>query len=430
MPFSRRQFLTAASGAIAFRDETLSRLGQLDLSRAGPEEDDFWLELREQFDLHPELTLFNNAGLSPSPRSVRAAVEAQTRRADAGPSYVIWRQQDPELEAVRQRLAGLVGCSPEELALTMNATYGLQTAILGIPLGAGDEILTTAHDYPRTFTAIAQRARRDGAVLVEVPLGTPPDDPALIVQSILDRVTARTRLVVISQVTYLTGQILPAQQVGAALAPLGIPLLVDAAHGIGLLPDTLAELGASLYTACLHKWLMGPVGTGVFVVRSDWIDKVWPLHPADELLDRRASKFEQTGTRPAAPLLALGEALDFHEMLGLERKAARLEALRKRLAERVLAAPGVVHHGSLQSDRCRAILTVGLEQAPTRELAAWLLKEHRIHVTTVTQGGVDGIRISPNVFTTQAEIDRLCTALETAASKGLENPENPRHPLP
>lgn len=422
MPLTRRQLLASTAGALAFRDDTLARLGRLNVSQAGPEEDDFWLELRKQFEVHPELVLFNNAGLSPSPRSVREALEAQTRRAGTDPSYVIWRQQDHELEAVRERLARLLGCDPAELALTPNASYGLQTGIGGVPLAPGDEILTTGHDYPRTFTAIRQRARRDGAVLVEVPIAAPPEDPDTIARAILERVSERTRLVVISQMTYLTGQLLPVQQVGAALAPLGVPLLVDGAHGIGLVADTFAQLGASLYTACLHKWLMGPVGTGVFVVRSDWIDKIWPLHPADQALDRVATKFEQFGTRPAAPLLALNEALDFHEMLGIERKAARLETLRARLAERVLAAPGVVHQGSLDTDRCRAILTVGLERVPARELASWLLVEHRIHVTTAIQGGVDGIRVSPNVFTTADEIDRIASALETAASRGIEGP--------
>ena len=419
MPSSRRHFLAASAATFAFRDDTARQLERLDFAQAAPDDDEFWRELRTHFDLDPAATSFNHAGLSPSPRAVREAMAAQVRRANSDPSRVIWRQQDKELESVRDRLAALVGCDPEELALAPNATHGLHTVILGLPLQKGDEILTTAHDYPRALNAMRQRERRDGTVTVEVPLLTPPDDPARIVTAILERFTARTRLVVLSQMTYLTGQLLPVAAVAAVAARRGIPLLVDGAHGLGLLPDTVQDLGGAFYAACLHKWLMGPVGTGVFVARSAWIDKVWALHPGEETHDRRITKFEQFGTRAAAPLLALGEALDFHELLGRERKAARLEALRARLAAPLLEAPGVQHCGSLDPARCRALLTVGFARLEPKALAAWLWQEHRIHVTVADRGGLRAIRISPNVFTTHAEIDRLAAVLVAAARNGI-----------
>lgn len=419
MNLSRRHLLCAPAALLAFRDDTLRRLERLDFAHADPQDDEFWQQLRAQFDVDPTCTSFNHAGLSPSPRAVRAAMAAQQQRANGDPSRVLWREQDRELETIRERLAQLVGCSAEELALSPNATFGLHTVILGLSLPKGSEILCTTHDYSRARHAIHQRQRRDGTVAVEVPLATPPAAPADTAAAILERVTARTRLVVLSQLTFLTGQRLPIRTIADALAPRGIPLLVDGAHGIGLLPETLDQLGGAFYTACLHKWLMGPVGTGVFVARSAWIDKVWPLHPCSEELDRRITKFEQGGTRPAAPLLALGEALDFHEQLGVERKAARLEALRARLAAPLLAEPGVHHCGSLDPDRCRAMLTIGFAKVEPRPLAAWLWAEHRIHVTTVEEAGLSALRLSPNVFTTHDEIDRLATILVGVARNGI-----------
>lgn len=418
MPCTRRNFLAAPAILFAFRDGTARALDRLDFSRAEPDDEAFWLELREQFDLDPQVVSFNHAGLSPSTRAVREAMAAEVLRANYNPSRVLWREQDHELDAVRERLARLLGCSSDELALTPNATYGLHTVILGLPMHAGDEILTTTHDYSRAHNAMRQRERRDGTVTVSVPLATPSEAPEVVATKILERITPRTQLVVLSQMTFLTGQRMPIRAVADATAKLGIPLLVDGAHGIGLLPDTLEDLGGAFYTACLHKWLMGPIGTGVFVARSGWLDKVWPLHPGDEGLDHRITKFEQVGTRPAAPLLALREALDFHDRLG-PRKAARLEALRQRLATPLLAEPGIRQCGSLDPNVCRAMLTIEFAKVEPRPLAAWLWKEHHIYVTTAVDAGLRALRISPHVFTTHAEVDRLATLLVGVARNGI-----------
>jgi selenocysteine lyase/cysteine desulfurase len=414
----RRELLAAAAFA-AFRDDTRAKLDRLDFARAVPDDDEFWRQLREQFDVDPTICCFNHAGLSPSPRAVHDALRRETARANVDPSRLVYREQDRELEGIRARLAKLVGCSAEELALTGNATYGLHTAILGLSLRAGDEILLSAHEYSRAWNAVRQRERRDGIVAVEVPLATPPAPAAEVAAAILARVTAKTKLVLLSQLTFLTGQRLPIGSVAPELARRGIPLLVDGAHGIGLLAETFAELGGAFYTACLHKWLMGPVGTGVFAVRSAWIDKVWPLHPGEADLERRITKFEQGGTRSAAPLLALGEALDLHERLGAERKAARLQVLRERLAAPLLTEAGVTQCGSLDPAVCQAMLTVGLPKVAPKVLAAWLWREHRIHVTVAEDAGLRALRISPHVFTTFAEVDRLAGILVGVARNGV-----------
>ena len=420
LPLTRRQFLAGSGGVFAFRSETLDRLARLPFSSADPDSEGFWKALRREFDIDRSLTIFNHAGLSPSPRAVNDAIASQTKRANTDPSYIIWRKQDAELDPIRRQLADLIGCETEELALTMNSTYGLQTGVLGIPMAAGDVILATTHEYSRTHTAIQQRERREGIVSVIVPLKTPPEPAHKVADQILEKVTSKTRLVVLSQMTFLIGGLMPIKEVASILAQKGIPLLVDGAHGVGLLPDKFSELGAPMYTACLHKWLMGPIGTGVFIVRRPWIRKVWPLHPADSNLDGSIKRFEQVGTRSAAPFLAIQEALDFHNMLGRERKAARLESLRNRLAQRVLNAPGVTHYGSLDPSLCRVILTVGFEKAEATDLASWLLIKHRIHVTTVLRAGINAIRISPNVFTTHEEVDRLGAALDQVAREGMK----------
>ena len=419
MSSSRRELLAHTAAVFVCRDDTLARLQRLDPAQAAPDDEAFWRQVRMHFDGDPDSVSWNHAGLSPSPRAVRTMLAREQARADVDPSRVSWRLQEHELDAVRTRLAKLLGCSDEQLALTPNATWGLHTTILGLPLAAGDEIVVTAHEYSRTFTAVEQRRRRDGVVVVEVPLAVPAAAPEVVAADVLARVTPRTRLVVLSQATYLTGQLLPTAAIAASLRPRGIPVLVDGAHGVGLLPATVGELGGTFYTACLHKWLCGPVGTGVFVVEPAWIERLWPLTAAAAEHDRRMTKFEEYGTRALAPFLALHAAIDFHDWLGLPRKAARLAAVRQRLVAALDGVPGLELLSAADPARAVAIVAVAVRGVDGKAVVSWLWREHRIHTTAIATAGLSGVRLSPHVFTSPAEIERLAAALRTAARDGI-----------
>lgn len=416
---TRRDFLVGSAGVAAFRDDTLRLVRGIGNGGFDPTDDRVWAELRDSFFMDPELTVFNNVGLAPPPKVTVEAQIREERRAASDPAYHIWRKQEKELDPVRRDLASLLEVPEGELALTMNASYGLQTGIMGFPMDRGDEILTTSFEYPRVLTAMRQRERRDGVKAVVVPLESPPLSQDEIVRRVMAAVTPKTKLVVLSQITYLIGQILPISRLVALLRPMGVHVLCDGAQAIGLMPETAGSMGTTMYTACLHKWIMGPIGTGVFAVKGTHLAQVWPLHPADADLDEMSIKFEQVGTHPVAPYLAIPYSLELHHRIGLKAKAERLEILRKRIAAGVLGLPGVKHWGSLDPDVCRVMLTVSLAKVDSRSLAGWLLSKHKIHVTTAVAGGIDGIRISPNIFTTQAEIDRLVAALSTAARDGI-----------
>lgn len=198
-----------------------------------------------------------------------------------------------------------------------------------------------------------------------------------------------------------------------------MPVLVDGAHGVGLLPATVGELGGAFYTACLHKWLMGPVGTGVFVVEPAWIERLWPLCAADAERSRRIGKFEEYGTRALAPFLALAAALDFHDWLGSSRKAARLENRRQRLVAALDGLTGVSLLTGPHLERTAAIVAAAVPKCEPKALSSWLWREHRIHTTSITTAGIEAIRLSPHVFTTDVEIERLAAALRTAARDGI-----------
>ncbi len=415
---TRRGFLAGVAATVAFRDTAWAQLQQASPKGAGPEDEAFWTDLRKQFIFHDRMTSFNHVGLAPPPKSVYEEQERQLRRAATIPTQIIWREQIREIDEVRKRLAPLIGAKPEETALTYNATYGLQTGILGWPLQKGDAIVTTSHDYSRAFTAIKQRVRRDGVKLVEIPVQSPPASKDQILKSWEDALTPEVKLAVFCTVTFLNGLILPVAEIAEMCRERGVAVLLDGAQSIALLPTELDKWRPEMYTACLHKWLMAPIATGVFAVRRGAIKKVWPLSPADETLDEDITKFEQVGTRPLAPILAIHQALDFHEWLGMDLKFTRLQYLRERIWKGVEAEQGVINYGSLDPKTACAMLAIGFKGKSAVDAASWLATKHGFHVTTTLRAGIDAIRISPNVFTSLEEADRLAKAVREYARGG------------
>ncbi len=401
---------------VAFRDTAWASMEKLDPSGAGSDDEAFWDELRKQFVFHDRLTSFNHVGLAPPPKTVFDEQVRQLKRAASIPTQIIWREQIREIESVRKRIAPMIGAKPEETALTYNASYGLQTGIMGWPLEKGDAIITTSHDYSRTFTAIQQRARRDGVQLIEIPVESPPESKEAILESWEKALTPKVKLAVLCTVTFLNGMIFPVAEIIDLCHKRGIAVLLDGAQSLSLLPTEFRNWKPEMYTACLHKWLMAPIATGVFCVREDTIKKVWSLSPSDESLEEDITKFEQVGTRPLAPILAINQAIDFHEWLGMERKFNRLQYLREKLWQGIEDEPKVINYGSLDPNKTCAMLAIGFKGKSAIEIAGRLANTHSFHVTTALRAGLDAIRISPNVFTSLTEVERLAKAIRECAN--------------
>jgi selenocysteine lyase/cysteine desulfurase len=245
------------------------------------------------------------------------------------PAYSLWQVLEPGREGVRARLAQTFGADPEELAITRNASEGLQICQLGFDLARGDEVLATDQDYPRMLTTFRQREQREGIVLKTFPIPTPCEDPQEIVRRYEAEITPRTRMILVSHVVFLTGQVLPVAEVVALGRRHGIPVIVDGAHALAHLDFRLADLDCDYYASSLHKWLFAPHGTGLLYVRRERIPGLWPLMAARAEQAADIRKFEEIGTHPAANALAIAEALVFHETLFAGNKRSKLEWLRK-----------------------------------------------------------------------------------------------------
>jgi selenocysteine lyase/cysteine desulfurase len=417
---TRRDVLVAGMTAAAFRNDTLDVIGRLVGRRGGePEDEAFWAQIQQAFVLDRNVVNFNNGGCSPSPRIVQDALRRQLEYSNQAPSHYMWRNLEPEIESVRARLAALFGCDTEEMAITRNASESLETVLLGLDLKAGDEILTTDMDYPRMITTIQQRERREGVKMVQAKVPPTPGSPSELTKYFAEAVTDRTKLILVSQVSFLNGQIFPVRDVVDLGRRRGTPVLVDGAHAFVQYKFDNRDLGCEFYGASLHKWLMAPIGTGLLYVAKPRIKEIWSLMASGDPQSGDIRKFEEIGTHPAANHNAIGEALTFHEMIGMERKEARLRYLRRRWTDRLVGEAKVKFATGLQDRNSCALTTVGIEGIEPGDLAAWLLAKHAIFVTTIGTDTVKGIRVSPNVYSTVGEVDRFAEAMLIAVKHGI-----------
>ncbi len=335
------------------------------------------------------------------------------------PVYTMWQLLEPLVESVRRGLALEFGCDPEEMAITRNASEGLEAVQLGLDLKAGDEVLTTTHDYGRMLTTWRQRERRDGIVLKTISFPFPPPSLDVLAERFEQAVTPRTKVILVCHMTNLTGQVFPVKRICRMARERGIETIVDGAHAFALFPFKHEDLDCDYYGTSLHKWLFAPHGTGFLYVRRSKIGKVWPLMAAEKKQDEDIRKFEEIGTHPAANHNAIAEALVFHRGIGVERKAARLRYLRDRWMRRLAAQPRVKIHTSFDPAMSCAIGNVQIEGVDTQKLGKHLFDTRRIIVVPIQHEEFEGLRVTPCVYTTTDEVDLFAEAMEQVIARGL-----------
>jgi selenocysteine lyase/cysteine desulfurase len=426
---TRRTFLrslVAATAAVpTFRSHALPRVVSAARAVEGrrPEDvaadEDFWREIQQAFDIDRGMINLNNGGVAPSPRVVQSALLRYLAVSNQAPAITMWGWIEPEIEGVRRHLAASFGCDPEEMAITRNASEALEIVQLGIPLERGDEVLTTTQDYPRMITTWQQRERRDGIVLKQITFPVPPPSQDDLYARVARAITPRTKVIHICHITNLTGQIFPVKKICQLGRARGIEVIVDGAHAYAHFPFTRDELDCDYYGTSLHKWLTAPIGTGFLYVRRAKIEKIWPMMAAAPEMNANIRKFEEIGTHPAANHNAIAEALDFYDGIGPERKAARLRYLRDRWAKRLERVPGVKILTPYDPAQSCGLATFTPAQLDVGKVAGYLYDRHRIIVTPIGHPEFNGLRVTPNVYTTLPEVDRFADVMEALLRTGL-----------
>jgi selenocysteine lyase/cysteine desulfurase len=425
---SRRAFLriTGTAGAAAY---TVKNFGIQDVLAAtaqvaGRAADDvaqdefYWREIQQAFTLDRTMINLNNGNSCPSPRVVHEALKRYLDFSNQSPVYHRGLLEQNR-ETARRRLAAEFGCDTEELAVTRNSSEALQIAQNGIDLKAGDEVLTTEQDYGRMLTTWDQRMRREKIKVTRInfPVPTTQDD---LYQRFEKAITPQTKVLHFCHITNLTGQLFPVQRLARLARQRGILTVVDGAHAVAHFPFKLRDLEMDYYGTSLHKWLLAPHNTGFLYVRKDRIAPTWPLQAAPTRQDNDIRKFEEVGTISAAPYAAINEALAFHQAVGAERKAARLRFLTMRWVNELKKNPRVKIHSDLS--HTYGLANVGIEGIKAADASRYLWDKYRIISNAIVRDEYQGLRVTPNIYTTLEEIDTFVMAIENLLKNGLPTP--------
>jgi selenocysteine lyase/cysteine desulfurase len=377
----------------------------------------FWARLATGYDRDDGFVQLNYGHYHPSLRPV-VEVEVQAlRELNRRGGHFKRFDSAPLLEATRADLAALAGVDPGEIAITRNASEALNVVLQGLQLAPGDELVCSDQDYAAVAQACDQRARADGVVLRRVPVPLDPQSDEEVVQAFAAALGPRTRLLLVTHLIHFTGQLLPAAKLCALGRRHGVPVLVDAAHSFAQIDFSIAALGCDYLAASLHKWLGGPLGTGLLYVRKEQIGGLRPLfgdtqHAIDDI--RRLERF---GNRPDSAWAGLREAVRWHRALGTPLKQERLrllqrswsEPLRDRPAFRVFTPRDPARHGALG--------LLALPGVPAEQLFHYLLDEQKIFTALFQTDRFDAVRVTPGLPTSRAETARLLAALDAAAAR-------------
>ncbi len=375
---------------------------------------DLWQSIRTEFPMDRTMINLNNGGVSPSPRSVMQALHQGLDYANQAPARNLWQQQEPGIERVRQGIATMFGVSNEEIAITRNASESLHHIQMGLPLQKGDEVLISEHDYPRMLTAWEQRSRRDGINIKKIPISLPIMDPSAIVDSYRKAITSKTKVIHVSHISFCTGQILPVKEICLLAKEKGIESIVDGAHSFAHIPFTWEDLQCDYFGTSLHKWLYAPIGNGMLYIAKEKIAKIWPMMAAGPELQDSIKKFEEIGTHPAALHNAISEAIAFNERVGIDRKAQRLRALHLRWINRIKDDPRVSFMTNINDmTQWCGLMVVRFEGFDHAKIGEYLFNTHRIITTPIKYANVDGIRITPNIYISDSEIDYFAEILSS-----------------
>jgi isopenicillin-N epimerase len=371
----------------------------------------YWARVRKLYSLQPDVINLDNGWTNPTPEAALAELGRSGRKLEGLPAEHLpgmWEQISTK--KLRAALAVAMGVPGDELALVRNATEALNTVLLGYKLKAGDEVVCSRHDYYAMLDALEQRRARDGIVLriIEAPIPAPSMDAIV---ALYDQVIGpKTRLVLLTHPSNLTGQMLPARRIADLAHRHGAEVVVDGAQSLGLLSDPVTSLGCDYYGASAHKWLGTPVGLGVLWMRKANVDKVWPLLPPmpDE---KGLARFEWIGTAPEYINLAAIPALTLHSELGASRKRARLHHLAGVVRASLASAhPGIRFYANATDGMTLGLTTFEIPGVDSSRFQKEIRKEGFL-VQAMTgirsDSRIKGIRVSPNVYTPVEHVHRF-----------------------
>lgn len=389
---------------------------ELSFSFNSTDPDNYWQKIRSNYKLKTEYINLENGYFSMMAQPVLEAYLNEIRMINLEASHYMRTVQYEDKQKCKNRLAELLGCEKDELIITRNTTESLDTIISGLDWKAGDEAVMAEQDYGSMLDMFKQQARRFGIVnkIISIPLNPQSDEE--IVALYEKAITAKTKLLMVCHMINITGHILPVKKICEMAHRKGVEVMVDGAHAVAHFDFKLNELDCDYYGSSLHKWLGTPMGAGILYVRKDKINKLYPLFGESGYNDDDIRKLNHTGTHPVATDIAINHAIDYHQTIGIKRKEDRLRFLQNYWTDHIKDSKNIYLNTPDDKKRSCAIANVGIKNMKPAELAKVLMEKYKIWTVAIDTVNVHGVRITPHVYTTTAELDQLVKALKEIAN--------------
>ena len=377
--------------------------------------EEFWASIREGYLLNKDYINLENGYYCMLPQESLNHYLENVRSVNFLASRYMRTVQFKNRNAARQQLADVAGCSFDEAVITRNTTESLDLVISGQDWSPGDEAIYAEQDYGSMMDMFRLMEERHGIVSKIISLPNHPKSDDEIIDLYASQITDKTKLMMVSHVVNITGQVLPVRKICDMAHDNGIEVMVDGAHAFAHLNFKIPDLNCDYYGTSLHKWLNVPLGAGLLYVKKDKIKNLWPLFAEVKLPRDDIDRLNHTGTTPVHVELSIPGAIEHYQVIGAERKEQRLKYLKEYWTSKVKSNPNIFLNTPFESERSCAIANVGVKNLNSKDMSNVLFDTYNIWVVAIDRPGVHGCRITPNVYTSTKELDKFVEALNQMA---------------
>ncbi len=424
MKFDRRNFIRSATALAALtlvEVDALAAAHKLKNDGKDIADDDeaYWKNVRQLFPLSKDFTYLNNGTFGPSPYPVIDAMRTAQMDADMSGNYGSYDTTPP-------KLAKFVGADHDEIALTHNVTEGINIACWGVPLKKGDEVILTTHEHVGNAAPWMNRQKLHGIVLRKY---TPAKTAAETLERISSLINKNTRAIATPHIPCTQGQVLPIKEICQLAKDKGLYSLIDGAHGAGMIPLDLHDIGCDTYASCCHKWMLGPKGTGFLYVKKDFQETVqsyyggggtddgkWDLAANPIKIGDYAPSAHRYfgGTQANGLYTGVNAAIDFIETIGQKNIYHRIKSLGKYTQDRLLEFGNKIELLTPTEERSRcAVNGFRIKGVDYAKFFA-TCNENKIRIRMVPEMGLNCLRVSTHIYNSKADVDKLIEQIKKA----------------
>ena len=375
-------------------------------------EDELWKTVRSHYTLKDEYINLESGYYNIIPNPILEHFINHVKHVNIEGSFYMRNDLNKNKDRVTSELANIVGSSPDQIAITRNATESLDLVISGFPWKKGDEAIYAKQDYGTMKEMFEQISDRYGVVNKIISIPNHPKNDEEIVSLYESQITSKTKLIMVCHMINITGQILPVKKICEMAHSYGVEVMVDGAHCVGHFDFSIDDFNCDYYGSSLHKWLATPLGAGLLYVNKNKTHRIWPLLANGNTNKSDIKRLNHIGTHPVHTDLAISNSIDYLKWIGMERKEKRMRFLQRYWSDKLRNVNNVIVNTPIDIDRSCGIGNVGLTNMSPSKMEDLLFEKYKIFTVAIDYANVKGCRISPNIFTTTKELDSFVDAVK------------------